>query len=418
MTISRWIGLSRQPWATSSVASQSSSSGCDGGSPRTPKSLGVATIPRPKWCCQSRLTITRAVSGLSGRVSQRGQGQASAGGRRRRRDRLGRKASSGCEARTTPGRPRARPSGPGSSGRPGGGRTSRGPRASRRPAPSRAAGGRGMVVLDGVDLALRAARARRGRPGSAATASATSSQVTFRASCRGPRPAASARASGPSRGWPARPARPAVSVACFLARAGPCGRAPRSRPSACLSGAILRVDRPSWRPSKASLLGLRGDRHVDELGGGEERLEAVVVGRRQGVELVVVAAGAADRQAEEDRADGAGDLGQLRLPLDRRVDVPADDLARARTGRTRWRSGPPGRPGATSSPASWRVDEPVVGHVGVEGVDDPVAIPPGVGPLGVELEAVRVGVVGQVEPVLRPALAVPGLASRRSTSRS
>ncbi len=31
----------------------------------TPKSLDVATMPLPKCCCQSRFTITRAVSGLS-----------------------------------------------------------------------------------------------------------------------------------------------------------------------------------------------------------------------------------------------------------------------------------------------------------------------------------------------------------------
>ena len=33
-----------------------------------PKSLGVSTRPWPKWYCQMRLTITRAVSGLSGSV--------------------------------------------------------------------------------------------------------------------------------------------------------------------------------------------------------------------------------------------------------------------------------------------------------------------------------------------------------------
>ena len=42
---------------TSSVASQSSSSGCDGGSPWTPKFSAVFTSPRPKWCCQIRLTL-------------------------------------------------------------------------------------------------------------------------------------------------------------------------------------------------------------------------------------------------------------------------------------------------------------------------------------------------------------------------
>src|SRR5262249_48796561 len=50
---------------TNSLASQSSSSGCVGGVPRLPKLLVERTMPRPKWCCQTRLTITRAVSGLS-----------------------------------------------------------------------------------------------------------------------------------------------------------------------------------------------------------------------------------------------------------------------------------------------------------------------------------------------------------------
>src|SRR5262249_16874740 len=57
-----------------------------GGSPIVPKSLGVRTKPAPKWDCQTRLTITRAVSGLSGpvnhraRVSRRSEVLASGGG--------------------------------------------------------------------------------------------------------------------------------------------------------------------------------------------------------------------------------------------------------------------------------------------------------------------------------------------------
>ena len=87
----------------SSDASQSSSSGCDGGSPRTPKSLGVATIPRPKWCCQRRFTITRAVKGLLAPVSH----AASAGGRPDFCC-FGEPGDAGtapavCEARSTPG---------------------------------------------------------------------------------------------------------------------------------------------------------------------------------------------------------------------------------------------------------------------------------------------------------------------------
>ena len=35
-----------------------------------PKSFGVATMPWPKWYCQMRLTITRAVSGFSGSAIQ------------------------------------------------------------------------------------------------------------------------------------------------------------------------------------------------------------------------------------------------------------------------------------------------------------------------------------------------------------
>ena len=53
-----------------SVASQSSNSGWVGIEPCVPKSSLVSTIPRPKSCSQYRLTVTRAVSGLSSDTSQ------------------------------------------------------------------------------------------------------------------------------------------------------------------------------------------------------------------------------------------------------------------------------------------------------------------------------------------------------------
>ena len=53
-----------QPRFMNSTASQSSSSGCVGCSPILPKLSSVATMPRPKWWCQMRLTMTRAVSGF------------------------------------------------------------------------------------------------------------------------------------------------------------------------------------------------------------------------------------------------------------------------------------------------------------------------------------------------------------------
>ena len=67
-TISRTSHLVDQPLRTNSRASQSSSSGCVGASPRWPKSFGVATMPRPNSQCHTRFTYTRAVSGLSGRA--------------------------------------------------------------------------------------------------------------------------------------------------------------------------------------------------------------------------------------------------------------------------------------------------------------------------------------------------------------
>jgi len=69
VTISRIIALTSQPVRTNSVASQSSSSGCEGRSPCVPKSSAVFTSPTPKTVCQYRLTATRAVSGWSGRTS-------------------------------------------------------------------------------------------------------------------------------------------------------------------------------------------------------------------------------------------------------------------------------------------------------------------------------------------------------------
>src|SRR2546426_3228506 len=59
------------PGFMNSKASQSSSSGCVGGEPCVPKSFAGSTIPRAKYCCQMRLTMTRAVSGLCGSTIQR-----------------------------------------------------------------------------------------------------------------------------------------------------------------------------------------------------------------------------------------------------------------------------------------------------------------------------------------------------------
>ena len=50
-------------------------------------------------------------------------------------------------------------------------------------------------------------------------------------------------------------------------------------------------------------------------------------------------------------------------------------------------------------------DQPIVGHVGIEGPDEVVAIPPGVLRGDVPLVAVRVGVVHHVHPMTGPVFA-------------
>ena len=70
-----------QPLSMNSTASQSSSSGWLGNVPCVPKSSSVSTRPRPNSCAQKRLTMTRAVSGLSRSTSQRASPRRSAGHR-------------------------------------------------------------------------------------------------------------------------------------------------------------------------------------------------------------------------------------------------------------------------------------------------------------------------------------------------
>src|SRR5436190_15431999 len=56
--------LMLHPLSMNCVASQSRSSRCMGQSPCEPKSCTVLTNPVPKYICQKRFTVTRAVSGF------------------------------------------------------------------------------------------------------------------------------------------------------------------------------------------------------------------------------------------------------------------------------------------------------------------------------------------------------------------
>ena len=85
-----------QPRSMNSTASQSSSSGCDGGSLCVPRSSLVPTRPVPKYACHMRLTNERAVVGELRSTSQRANVKP-------RRGRIRRQADAGTPAR--PGRP-------------------------------------------------------------------------------------------------------------------------------------------------------------------------------------------------------------------------------------------------------------------------------------------------------------------------
>ena len=144
-----------------------------------------------------------------------------------------------------------------------------------------------------------------------------------------------------------------------------------------------RAMRRRWRWSLMAACGV-----ADAL---EVAVQGVVVGGGDGVELVVVAAGAGDRQAEE------------RLAEDVDAVVDACRLGRWRTSTGEWTPSPrkqkpvpmtdslvpsASRRGVVEQVAGDLLgDELVVGDVGVEGADDVVAVAAGVGDRVVELVA-------------------------------
>ena len=135
----------------------------------------------------------------------------------------------------------------------------------------------------------------------------------------------------------------------------------------------------------------------------EERLEAVEVGLADRVELVVMAPRTADRQAQEDQPGRLGDVVERILAAQALV-IEVDHVGIAaiepRGDECRRITGP------ELVARKLQADERVIRQVAIEGLDDPVAIAPGVGPGLVEFEAVGLGEPRQVEPVLPPALAV------------
>ncbi len=155
------------------------------------------------------------------------------------------------------------------------------------------------------------------------------------------------------------------------------------------------------------LLG-RGQGYLLVPGSGEVGLEAVVVFLADGIELVVVAAGAPQGDAEHAGADHVGHLGQDLVARAGHLLVAGILAQRTETVES----------GGDAQHLVARVDlvagellgeEAVVGLVGVERLDHVIAETPGVLAVGVILEAVAFGEADYVEPMLTPAFAVVGV---------
>ncbi len=154
----------------------------------------------------------------------------------------------------------------------------------------------------------------------------------------------------------------------------------------------------------------------------EEAGKGVVIFVGYWVELVVVAAGTRQREAQKRLGDH----------IDLVVDPPHLLFANVNGGMSSLpeevKPGPQDRlvealnrvPARRLEQVSGDLlgQEPVVRQVGVEGANDVIAVAKRVHDVVVELVAGGLGVADQVEPVAGPPFAESGLASRRSTSRS
>ncbi|MCX6606969.1 MAG: hypothetical protein NTV52_25770 [Acidobacteria bacterium] len=135
----------------------------------------------------------------------------------------------------------------------------------------------------------------------------------------------------------------------------------------------------------------------------EDRLHAVVVFLGDGVEFVIVAAGAADGHAEEAVRRGDDEVIEFIETGLFVFDVVFGAEAEEAGGDPRV-----GIIGVEFVAGELFLEEPVEGFVGVEGVNDVVAIAEGVVAVAVVFVAAGVGIADDVEPMAGPAFAVVG----------
>ena len=139
---------------------------------------------------------------------------------------------------------------------------------------------------------------------------------------------------------------------------------------------------------------------------GEDGLHAEVVALGDGVEFMVVAAGAAGGEAEDYGGRRVDEVGEDFDAVD--VGLVGEAVAVGADAEEAGAGDGGGFFAVEFVAGDLLAEEAGVGFVGVEGVDDVVAIAPGVGDVGIEFEAGGVGVADEVEPVAAPFFAVAG----------
>ena len=138
---------------------------------------------------------------------------------------------------------------------------------------------------------------------------------------------------------------------------------------------------------------------------GEHGLHAVVILLENGIELVIMAARAADGEAEHGLAHGTDYFIEFILPSRAHGLLVAADLPGLQRGAGHQK---PERCIRAGDIAGQLVaNEPVIGQVAVKRGNHPVAIMPGCGAFGVGLKADRFRPTNDIQPMLRPTLAVP-----------
>jgi hypothetical protein len=146
----------------------------------------------------------------------------------------------------------------------------------------------------------------------------------------------------------------------------------------------------------------------------------VVVTLREGVELVIVAARAGQRQAQKGFSGGIYSVGQPFVAelgsVQRGFMIGRSDGVKARTDPRVEMLQLFRRDLVTTSELQvvrpefvardLLLDEPVVRLIGLERLNDVVAVPPGIAVVHVRLEAARIGIPHDIQPV--PSLGVRG----------